>query len=171
VKLIVLAGLPGTGKSALARELAALLDCPVLDKDRLRAELYGEAVEYAREQDDRVVAQLLERARGLDAPCAILDGRCWTRRADVQALLGFARGAGIELAWIECTCAPSLARERLERDARAGAHPAANRGPELHQRLAQEAEPLEVPRIVLDSGAATPAELARGVLRELGPTE
>ena len=41
MKLIALAGLPGTGKSTLAREIAATLEVPLLDKDRVRAVSYG----------------------------------------------------------------------------------------------------------------------------------
>ncbi len=48
-----MAGLPGTGKSTLARTLAAKLNGVVLDKDLVRAAVFNEQwIEYSREQDD-----------------------------------------------------------------------------------------------------------------------
>ena len=47
---IVMAGLPGTGKSTIARELEKRLHAVVLNKDAIRAELFpGDAVNYSRE--------------------------------------------------------------------------------------------------------------------------
>jgi len=163
-RLVVLAGLPGTGKSTLARALAAALDAPVLDKDRVRAALFEPRdVAYEPEQDDLVVAALLAAARDLARRGrrrrAILDGRTWTRRSAVEALVRFAAEAGLELRWIECVAPPELARARLEADRRAGVHPAADRGPELHERLAAAAEPLVVERLVLDTGTLAQDEL------------
>lgn len=154
--LVALAGLPGSGKSTLARALAARLGCERLDKDALRAQLFApEAIAYSAEQDDRVVRRLYERAAELargGARLALLDGRTFTRRASVEQLLEQCRAHGWKPCWIECRCAPELARARLAADRRAGTHPAANRGPELHERLAREAEPLELERLVLDTG-------------------
>lgn len=51
--IIAMAGLPGVGKSTLARALAARLDAVVLDKDRIRASLFPPShVDYSRDQDD-----------------------------------------------------------------------------------------------------------------------
>lgn len=168
MKLVVLAGLPGTGKSTLARELAARLGARILDKDRRRAERFGAAQDYSRAQDDLVVRELLDEAAALarnePRACALLDGRCWSRREDVEALERFARETGIELVWVECRCARATAHERLRRDARSGAHPAGNRGVELHDRLEAERSSVLGAALVLDTARASPAELAGAVL-------
>jgi predicted kinase len=168
-RLVVLAGLPGTGKSALARELAGLTGAPVLDKDRVREALFGPAhVRHAREQDDLVVRALLAAAEDLfrsgAATLAILDGRTFTRRASVAELEAWARERGVELAWVETVASAATARARLVADASAGRHVARDRGPELHDRLAAEAEPLSVGRLTLETERASPRELARDVL-------
>jgi predicted kinase len=51
--LIVMAGLPGTGKSTLAQQMAHALSGTVLDKDTSRAVFFPPALlEYTTEQDD-----------------------------------------------------------------------------------------------------------------------
>src|ERR1700733_2049988 len=51
--IILMAGLPGTGKSTLARDLAACTSGLVLSKDEIRSALFRAAeIEYSIEQDD-----------------------------------------------------------------------------------------------------------------------
>ena len=146
--LLALAGLPGTGKSTLAAALSTQLGWPVLDKDLVRARLFGAAVDYSREQDDRAMAALYADAVArleAGAPGLIVDGRTFTRRAAVATLAATAACSGARLLVVECRCEAELARERLARDAAAGTHPARNRDAALHDRLAAQAEPLAVP--------------------------
>jgi predicted kinase len=167
--MLALAGLPGTGKSTLAVALAAQLRWPVLDKDLVRAQLFGPDVDYSREQDDRAMAALYGEATAQLAAGAagvILDGRTFTRRAAVQVLVEAAAHAKARLLVVECRCAPELARERLARDVAAGSHPARNRDPALHARLAAQAEPLQLAppavHVVVDTGAEpTGSQLAK----------
>jgi len=59
--LVAFAGLPGTGKSTLARRVASELGAPLFDKDRVRDALFGpDHVAYTREQDDFVVEVLFQ---------------------------------------------------------------------------------------------------------------
>jgi predicted kinase len=154
VKLVALAGLPGTGKSTLARELSRRLGAPLLDKDRVRAALFApEEIEYSREQDDLVMGCIHRavefHAARRRAPSIVLDGRTYSRREQVDELRALAGRLGTPLALIECTAAPDVVRARLERDARAGSHPAGNRSFELHERLRASADPIAGPRLVL----------------------
>jgi predicted kinase len=147
--VLALAGLPGTGKSALARAIALRFGWPVLDKDVVRARLFGADVDFSREQDDHAMATLYDAARArlfAGAPGVIVDGRTFTRREAVRALRAAAARAGARLLVVECRCAPAVARERLRRDAAAGRHPARNRDAALHDRLAARAEPLALPK-------------------------
>ena len=151
--LIVLAGLPGTGKSTLARTLSERLAAPVLDKDRVRGALFGSAfVEYSRAQDDHCVDLCLRTAEWLasrECRAAILDGRTFTRAADLTGLRERAMRAGLDLCLVECVCAQEVALARIEADLREGAHPAEDRTADLYHRLADRAEPVEAPELVV----------------------
>jgi predicted kinase len=153
VMLVALSGLPGTGKSTLARALSAELGAPVLDKDAVRAALFGpQGTDYSRSQDDRCMAaiyaeaaRLADGARREDAArvAAILDGRTFSRHESVAGLLDAARAAGAALLVVECRCADRVAEARLLADAARGTHPAANRGVALHRALRAAAEALD----------------------------
>lgn len=143
----------------------------MLDKDAVRAALFGpDHVAYSRDQDDHCVAATYRAAAWVAATgaarAAVLDGRCYARREQVAALRAFAWEAGLRLALVECTCAPDVARARLLADAEA--HPAADRGPALYDRLAAAREPLEAPDLVLRTDEAGPSEHVAACLNLLG---
>ncbi len=155
--LIAMAGLPGAGKSALARELGARLPAVILDKDRIRAALFApDAVEYSTEQDDfcmavmlQAAAYLFERDRGRHV---ILDGRTFGRRYQVERVRAFALEQGVSLRLIECVCADEVVRERLARDVAEGRHVAQNRTFDLYQQVKARFEPIEGEKCTLDLG-------------------
>ena len=71
--LILMAGLPGTGKSALSRALAAELGGTVIDKDHIRAGLFDPAdIEYSTEQDEFCMRVMLKVAGYLGAILALV---------------------------------------------------------------------------------------------------
>lgn len=169
MKLVALAGLPGTGKSTLARELAARLAVPLLDKDRVRAALFAsDEIEYSREQDD-LVMECIHRAVEFHASRArfaavVLDGRTYSRRTQVEALRALAQRLAAPLALIECRAAPEVVRVRLEHSQFAVPHPAANRSFALYERLLSEAEPIPEPKLVLATDALPLAKLVEAAL-------
>ncbi len=174
--ILVLCGLPGTGKSTLAAALAPALGAALLDKDRVRAALFApEDVAHEREQDDlccramhAAVEDLVARGR---RRWIVLDGRTYSRRDQVDEVVALAARLGAPLAWVECTCDEATVRRRLAQDAATGRHAAANRTFELHQRLLASADPLPQPRLVLRTDDVDPAELVRRVLAWLEPRE
>jgi len=164
VQLLALAGLPGTGKSTLARALGDAGEAWVLDKDRLRRELFGPWVAYEPAQDDVVFRCLLWAAadlarRAAPAPArVVLDGRTFARAGSAAQVRAWAAELGLAPAFVLCTCPPEVARARLTADRAARAHPAANRGVELYDRLAA-AGPVDcAPDLVLDTHALPLAE-------------
>ena len=146
-----MAGLPGTGKSTLAARLAERLGAVVLSKDVIRAALFP-VVHYTREQDDAALNEIYSRARRCDGP-VIIDGRTFSQAYQVRDLFAAAEAMGETPRIIECIASDDVIRLRLERDAASGSHPAKNRTFELYLEVKSGAEPLTVPRLVLDTGA------------------
>ncbi len=154
--LIAMAGLPGTGKSTLARLLAERLPAVLLDKDVVRAALFPPAeIEYSTRQDDFCVDVMLRATEYLlgrePARQVILDGRTFSRRYQVDAVRAFARKLGTPCAFIECVCTDETVCQRLARDMAEGRHPARNRTYEMYRSVKARAEPIEEPKLVIDT--------------------
>jgi adenylylsulfate kinase len=173
--LIAMAGLPGTGKSALAARLAEALGAVVLSKDTVRAALFPPPVlDYSRAQDDLCMEAIFKAAAYIFKTCprqtVILDARTFLRSYQVRDLLALAEALGERPRIIECVCAEATARARLERDLADGRHPARNRTYVLYRELKAAAEPIVVPRLVLDTGELSLEECVRRCLAYLGET-
>jgi len=154
--IVILAGLPGAGKSTLARALAERLGGAVLDKDVIRAALFEPGrVEYSREQDDfvqeimqRTAAWLLAKEPRL---VVLLDGRTFSRQYQRERAIRFCGEIGAEWRMIECVCAEETAVRRLAESERRHDHPAANRTPALYYQVRKDWEGIEEPRLVVDT--------------------
>jgi predicted kinase len=154
---IAMAGLPGTGKSVVADELGKRLPALVLDKDKIRAELFPpEAIDFSQEQDDfcmRVVFMISEYLlRAKPEQNIIIDGRTFSRSYQVQQLLSRAESLKIKPVIIECVCDDAVVKQRLDADQRTGAHLAGNRTYNLYLELKEKAEPIAVDHLVIDTG-------------------
>jgi len=152
-----MAGLPGTGKSSIARQLATRLHALVLSKDEIRAELFSnEQIDFSREQDDLcmmvvyLIAGYLLRAN--PEQTIVIDGRTFSQSYQTEQLLSRAESFEVKPVIIECVCDDAVARQRLENDRRAGAHPAANRTYKLYLDLRDKAEPINADRLLVDTG-------------------
>lgn len=155
--LVIMAGLPGTGKSTVARALAAQCGGAVLDKDVIRAALFAPPdIEYSAAQDDFIMELMLDAARYLLAKAPLrrvfLDGRTFSRCYQRRRAIQFAESIATPWRIIECVCSEDIARRRLAEDALSGRHPAANRTIDLYERVRDSFEPIVEPKIVIDTG-------------------
>lgn len=154
--IILLAGLPGTGKSTLARELAARTSGRVLSKDAIRHAIFTpEEIEYSSRQDDFCVGLMLEAAGYFlardPARTVFLDGRPFSRRYQVANVLAAADSLHQPWRILECVCSEETARRRLEVDAASGAHPAGNRGYSLYLEVKARFEAIPFPKTMIDT--------------------
>jgi predicted kinase len=151
--IILMAGLPGAGKSTLARELALRTGGHVLSKDEIRAAIFSPGdIEFSSGQDDFVMEVMLEAARYLlaknPARVVFLDGRPFSRRYQIDRILQFAEE--LEQPWriIECVCSDESARRRLDEE-RDPNHPAKNRSFALYQEVKERFEPITYSKTVV----------------------
>jgi predicted kinase len=160
---VIFAGLPGTGKSTLARALADRLGAAILDKDRVRGALFPDALtDYSAEQDQLCMRAIVEAAAYLTERRRVkyifFDGRTFSARAQIEDVLLAAKQAGARWRILHVTCADAVAEERL-----AGndpGHPAKNRDPALYRRIKQHFEPILQPKLEVDTTAGIERELA-----------
>jgi predicted kinase len=164
--LILLVGLPGSGKSTFARRLAAEIDAAVLESDALRVLLFGEPAYTAIESRRLFEAirassrELLEHGRSVIIDATNL------REGDREGAYALADEAEARLLILRFTAAEPLILQRLA-GRRDGVDPddRSAAGPAVYRRLAETEEPVRRPHWTIDTSdaAATDAALHRVV--------
>ena len=158
---VLLAGLPGTGKSTLARALADRLRelharAVILNKDDVRAALFpGAATDYSEPQNALCMEAMLSAAdylrRGPGSPRFIFfDGRTFSHAAQIERVVAVAETPRGLSDWriLYLFCSDEAAEQRLSS---AEAHPAADRSFELYMSLKKNFEAITRPHLALDT--------------------
>nr|WP_116709999.1 AAA family ATPase [Actinomycetospora cinnamomea] len=127
VRLVLVGGLPGTGKSTVAGGLADRLGATLLSSDRVRKEIAGLDPEtsaaagyrtglYRPEHTDATYAELLRRAGDLLArgESVVLDAS-WTADAQREAAAALAARSAVPLTALRCEAPRAVADERIRR--------------------------------------------------------
>jgi aminoglycoside phosphotransferase family enzyme/predicted kinase len=125
VTLVLIGGLPGTGKSALAATAADRLGYVVLNSDRIRKELAGVRPEssaaaaygtgiYTRAWTQRCYAELLHRAGSLLARGeSVIADASWLSAPQRAAAAALASDVSADLVQLRCAASEDLARQRI----------------------------------------------------------
>lgn len=130
--LIITTGLMGSGKSILARNLAAVLGAKVIRTDILRKEIlnirpeerrlekFGEGI-YSEEMSARTYEKAFEKAKAILAGggSVIIDASFKRNEARLRAAQ-IAAEAGSGFFALQCECTSAVVRERLDRRIKAG---------------------------------------------------
>lgn len=168
--IVLMAGLPGSGKSTLARALAERTAGRTLSKDEIRHAIFlPSEVEYSSRQDDYCLQIMVETAGyllGQDrARMIFLDGRPFSRRYQIENVVGAADSLGQPWRILECVCSEETARRRLAADAEG--HPAGNRDFQLYLEVRARFEAITHAKTVIDTECpvADCIEKALAVLR------
>jgi len=169
---VLMAGLPATGKTTLAKALAAKLDGVVLNKDEVRAALFpGALTDYTTEQDDLVFNAILQAANYLAsrqrAGFIFLDGRTFSRREQVEVVLRAAASAGASWKILYTTVPENIAEARIAQDAET--HPAANRTVSMYRELKTRFEPIEYPFLEVAMSLSLDVCVSQALAYLIGP--
>ncbi len=124
--LILTAGLMGTGKSVVARQIAPRLGARIIQMDALRKELAGLAPGekrpeafgaglYSEDVSQRTYTAALERAaEEIRAGRSVMIDGSYKRREERLRALDTARSLGADFVVLECRCDESNVQRRLE---------------------------------------------------------
>ena len=180
VRLVLVGGSPGTGKTTLAAALAGAQGWELRHSDVVRKQLAGVALDarapgagvgdaglYRPEQVAATYEALragaavtLERGRSV-----VLDAS-WTSADERRRAAALARVAGATLVELRCVCDPAVARQRVA-DRPAGAPGASDATPEVADLLAARAE--SWPGAVEIDTSGDPAQSLAVAVAAVGP--
>lgn len=146
--LILVCGLPATGKSNLARSLAKRLKAQVLNTDIVRKELF-EKPTYSNEEKELVydVTFLIARYLLFNRRNVIIDGTFYKKRLR-DRVREIAKIVGTRFKIVECACPEDVVRERMERRAKRK-RTLSDADFEVYEKIKAEFEPIKEEHIVV----------------------
>ncbi|HEY6940934.1 AAA family ATPase [Dokdonella sp.] len=135
--VVALVGLPGAGKSTVARALVADLGLRRVCRDEVRAAMFPQCDYSFIEKRAAYRGVLLAvEINALLGRSSVIDGMTFSRREDYARLRELADPQRFAVMALHLDCAPALARRRVADDALRRAHPARDRTPELVDAVA-----------------------------------
>ncbi|MEE8517834.1 MAG: AAA family ATPase, partial [Dehalococcoidia bacterium] len=179
LSMLIVMGMPGTGKTTLAQALARHWGLPVLSSDLLRKRLgglaptqhayasFGEGL-YSEQADHETYGALMVEAEGaLKSGSLILDASFRAPEFRERAAQVAQRAGGT--AWfIECTATDDRVRERIRKRVASGKSPS-DATYDVHERVRDTwvsmAAPPGAKHIVVDTGGSPPVVLSAAVRR------
>ncbi|MCB0632895.1 MAG: ATP-binding protein [Saprospiraceae bacterium] len=157
--LIIISGLPGTGKTSLALALAPQLAAVHLNTDMLREELQKKG-QYDPETKAMIYEELRTRAEAalIAGKSVVIDGTFYQQEYR-GPFLAMADKYAVPLRWIELDADPSVIKKRVSHQ-----RPYTEADFSVYQKIKKDYEPLTIQNLTLSSGEKSIDELMEKVL-------
>lgn len=135
--VVALMGLPGAGKSLVARMLEREFDLRLVSRDAIRAAMFPTCEHsFAEKQAALHGVVLAVEINGLLGASSVIDGVTFSRIEDRRRVVELSRKQGLGLLQLMLDCPVEIARERVLQDLAGRAHPAADRNADLVDAVA-----------------------------------
>ncbi|MEZ5462733.1 MAG: AAA family ATPase [Dokdonella sp.] len=150
--VIAVMGLPGAGKSVVARAIEDQLGLRRVCRDRIRAAMFPRC-NYSFIEKRAAYRSLL---LALEINCmlgagSVIDGMTFSRRSELDRVAEVAAKHGIVTIPLLVECPPDLARERVARDLASNSHIAQDRTPETVNDVLTRRDPPPEGTLVVDA--------------------
>jgi predicted kinase len=150
--VVALIGLPGAGKSVVARAIADQLGLRRVDRDAIRHAMFPRCSYSFVEKRASFRALLL----ALEMNCmlgesSVIDGCTFSRRSDLERVDQIVRAQGFQAIPVFLDCPSELARARIARDVAENRHLARDRTPDIVGEVLARMEPPPPGALVIDA--------------------
>lgn len=156
--LIIVCGLPGTGKSTLARALAAKLDGEHISSDIIRKKMLEERT-YSEQEKFRVYERMVHEAEALlhKGKTVVVDATFYRRRTR-QQMLDAAKRSNKKVLIVECVLDEKTIEERMEMR-RAGRESESEADFSVYLKVKSLFEPISEEHLIIDTGLDLPEQV------------
>ncbi|UXI69912.1 AAA family ATPase [Tahibacter amnicola] len=140
--VVALIGLPGSGKSVVARAISDQLGLRRVDRDAIRHAMFPRCSYSFVEKRASFRALLLAvEMNCMLGESSVIDGCTFSRRADLVRVDRVVRPHGFQPVALHLDCPSEVARERISRDIAANVHLARDRTPDVVGEVLARMEP------------------------------
>jgi hypothetical protein len=147
-RVVLLMGLPGSGKSSLLRTLPPERQMPVIDRDAIRAAMFPRPFDARSEKDAAISAVWAALAARLKfGQQVVIDGMTFASRRNRDQVARIARAQGAEVLEVFLDVPPEVCAARIA--AQTG-HPSPERTPALVYEVAARFAPVSPEALRLD---------------------